>query len=91
MKEKMVVIIRTVIITIIISALFVIAGDFKIKNTGVKEASLIIYGDTIASGYNPFVEDSKVYLSVDTVKKFIDEDLFFDSASEKVIITTEDE
>lgn len=91
MKEKMVVIIRTVIIAIIISALFVITGDFKIKNTGVKEASLIIYGDTIASGYNPFVEDSKVYLSVDTVKKFIDEDLFFDSASEKVIITTEDE
>lgn len=91
MKEKMIVIIRTIVIAIVISVLFIVAGDFNIKNTGHKDASLIIYGDTIASGYNPFVEDGKIYLSVDTIKKFIDEDLFFDTVSEKVIITTQDE
>lgn len=91
MKEKMIVIIRTIVIVVIISVLFIVAGDFNIKNIGHKDASLIIYGDTIASGYNPFVEDSKIYLSVDTIKKFIDENLFFDSVNEKVIITTQDE
>lgn len=91
MKEKVLVIIRTLVITMIISVIFIVAGDFKIKKSGIKDASLIIYGDTIASGYNPFVEDDKVYLSFDTVKKFIDEDIFFDSVNEKIIVTTQDE
>ncbi len=90
MSERIKDIIKAIILLVTVTVLFFIAGDFNIKSIICKEASLIIYGDTIASGYKPFVENGKIYLSVDTINQFIDEELFYDKDTKKVILTTED-
>ncbi len=90
MSERIKDIIKAIILLVTVTVLFFIAGDFNIKSIVCKEASLIIYGDTIASGYKPFVENGKIYLSVDTINQFIDEELLYDKDTEKVILTTED-
>lgn len=63
-----------------------------ISNVGSKEASnLVIYGDNISTKYNPFIENGGIYISVDTISKVIDEDIFYDKLATKIIITTENE
>ena len=89
MKDRIVSIIKCMIMFLAVMVLFISARNMKNIDTTTKNANLIIYGDTIANGYNPLVEGDKVYLSFDTVEKFIDETLFYDSSNEKIILTTE--
>ena len=89
MKDRIISIIKCMIMFLAVMVLFISAKNMKNIDTTTKNANLIIYGDTIASGYNPLVEGDKVYLSFDTIEKFIDETLFYDSSNEKIILTTE--
>lgn len=52
--------------------------------------SLVIFGDNIKTEYMPFIENGGVYVSLDTIKKTIDEHIFYDNIASKVIITTKD-
>lgn len=90
MKDRFLSIIKCVVMLIIVLILFVIAKDFNVKVAICNNAGLTIYGDTIASGYNPFVEDDKIYLSLDTISKFIDEEIYYNDLTQRIIITTED-
>lgn len=90
MKDRIISIIKCMIMLLIVLVLFVTAKDMKATPIASTNASLIIYGDTIASSYAPFIEEDKIYLSVDTISDFIDENLLYDENSNKVIVTTED-
>ena len=57
----------------------------KIKNT---IENLVIYGDNIDTDFKPFMEGSVPYIAVDTISKVIDEYIYYDKVSTKVIITT---
>lgn len=91
MKDKIISIIKCIVMLVIVMILFIIADNIN-RNSIVasNNANLIIFGDNISSDYNPFIENNKIYLSVDTVSNFIDEELLYDSKTERVIITTED-
>ena len=90
MKDRIISIIKCIIMLVIVLVLFTSLKEYNKEITASKNASLIIYGDTIASGYNPIIENDRIYLSVDTVSEFIDKDLFYDSKTNKMIITTAD-
>lgn len=83
-------IVLPIILTVVLSAFF-----FNIENikgtTDVKDANLVVYGDNIKTSYEPFTQNGGIYLSVDTISKVIDENIFYDSVSTKVIITTDTE
>lgn len=59
--------------------------EYKIKNT---IENLVIYGDNIDTDFKPFMEGSIPYIAVDTISKVIDEYIYYDKVSTKVIITT---
>ncbi len=90
MKDRILVIIKSMIFLAVVTFLFVTARDFGDIKISRSDVNLIIYGDTISSEYNPFVEDGHIFLSLDTVSQFIDEELFYDEDTQKVIVTTED-
>ncbi len=90
MKDRILVIIKSMIFLAVVTFLFVTARDFGDIKISRSDVNLIIYGDTISSKYNPFVEDGHIFLSLDTVSQFIDEELFYDEETQKVIVTTED-
>lgn len=75
------------ILTIIIIISIIYINSLEINKD---YASLVIYGDNIVTEYKPFVEDDNVYLSVDTISKTIDEYIYYDRTTSRVIITTED-
>ena len=83
-------IVLPIILTVVLSAFF-----FNIENikgtTDVKDANLVIYGDNIKTSYEPFTQNGGIYLSVDTISKAIDENIFYDSVATKVIVTTDTE
>lgn len=79
-------------IALFVVILIVFLNIKLISNVGSKEASnLVIYGDNISTKYNPFIENGGIYISVDTISKVIDEDIFYDKLATKIIITTENE
>lgn len=59
-------------------------------NTDIQKSNLVIYGDNIKTSYEPFIKDGGLYISVDTISKTIDENIFYDNIATKVIITTSD-
>lgn len=54
------------------------------------EANLVIYGDNIDTNYKPFIQDDGTYISVDTISKVIDKNIFYDKVATKIIVTTDD-
>ena len=90
MKDKFLVILQTIIFLAVVLFLFITAKDFNNKEINRENANLIIYGDTISQEYKPFVENGKIYLSFNTILQFIDEEIFYDEETQKVIITTKD-
>ena len=90
MKDKFLVILQTIIFLAVILFLFITAKDFNNKEINRENANLIIYGDTISQEYKPFVENGKIYLSFNTILQFIDEEIFYDEETQKVIVTTKD-
>lgn len=90
MKERILVIIKCLIMLVIALVLFMGAKEINEKGNNLNNASLIIYGDTISTKYKPIVENDKIYLSTSTIGEFIDDEIFYDNNTKKVIITTED-
>ena len=60
MKDRIISIIKCMIMFLAVMVLFISAKNMKNIDTTTKNANLIIYGDTIASGYNPLVEGDKI-------------------------------
>lgn len=91
MKDRIISIIKCFILLAIVAALFVTAKNGNIEQ-GITNSSskLVIFGDNIDKKYSPFVEDGKVYISLDTIESFIDEDIFYDVHKQKIIITNEE-
>ena len=91
MKDRIISIIKCFILLAIVAALFVTAKSGNVEQ-GITNSSskLVIFGDNIDKKYSPFVEDGKVYVSLDTIESFIDEDIFYDVHKQKIIITNDD-
>ena len=91
MKNRIISIIKCFILLAIVAALFVTAKSGNVEQ-GITNSSskLVIFGDNIDKKYSPFVEDGKVYVSLDTIESFIDEDIFYDVHKQKIIITNEE-
>ena len=81
--------IMPLIFTIVVLVIFFNINYIK-ANIDVNEAGLVIYGDNIKTNYDPFVKDGGLYVSVDTISKTIDENIYYDNIATKVIITTKD-
>lgn len=81
--------IMPLIFTIVVLVIFLNINYIK-GNTDVSDAGLVIYGDNIKTNYDPFVKDGGLYVSVDTISKTIDENIYYDNVATKVIITTKD-
>ncbi len=81
--------IMPLIFTIVVLVIFFNINYIK-ANINVNEAGLVIYGDNIKTNYDPFVQDGGLYVSVDTISKTIDENIYYDNVATKVIITTKD-
>lgn len=81
--------IMPLIFTIVVLVIFFNINYIK-ANIDVNEAGLVIYGDNIKTNYDPFVKDGGLYVSVDTISKTIDENIYYDNVATKVIITTKD-
>lgn len=62
--------------------------NYNVDIENKEKSNLVIYGDNIKTDYKPFVSNNSIYLSVDTIDKIIDENIFYDKVSTKVIITT---
>lgn len=65
---------------------------FNVTNAkaNMQEANLVIYGDNIDATYKPFIENGGIYVSINTISKTIDENIFYDKVATKVIITNQD-
>ena len=81
--------IMPLIFTIVVLVIFFNINYIK-ANIDVNEAGLVIYGDNIKTNYDPFVKDGGLYVSLDTISKTIDENIYYDNIATKVIITTKD-
>ena len=81
--------IMPLIFTIVVLVIFFNINYIK-ANINVNEAGLVIYGDNIKTNSDPFVQDGGLYVSVDTISKTIDENIYYDNIATKVIITTKD-
>lgn len=81
--------IMPLIFTIVVLVIFLNINYIK-GNTDVSDAGLVIYGDNIKTNYDPFVKDGGLYVSVDTISKTIDENIYYDNVATKVIVTTKD-
>ena len=81
---------RYVVVALLLSICIFIIFGVKIKNNQVESKidNLVIYGDNIDTNYAPFMDGNTVYISVDTISKVIDENIFYDKVATKVIITT---
>ena len=77
------------IFTIVVLVMFFYINKIK-GNTNSDNAGLVIYGDNIKTNYEPFVKDGGLYISVDTISKTIDKNIYYDTVATKVIVTTDD-
>ena len=78
-----------VVFLLLAISIFLVIYCTKVEN--VKSSiveNLVIYGDNIETNYSPFMEGNVPYVAVDTIKKVIDENIYYDKVSTKVIITT---
>lgn len=92
MKNRIISIIKCFILLGIVAALFITAKSSEVIQgvTNAEYSKLVIFGDNIDKKYNPVVEDGKIYISTETIGTFIDENIFYDSKTQKIIITNEE-
>ena len=88
MKKVLNVIYCLVILLIVAGLIYQVDG---VKESSNKNYTLVIDGDNIVYKNKIFVEKGGLYLPFNTVKKVIDEDIFFDDKVKKLIVTTENE
>lgn len=79
---------------IVIFLALVVFFVFYLTNANVvkvsaKTSNLVVFGDNIDAKNEPFVENSGIYMSTDTIGKLIDENIYYDKVAAKVIVTTD--
>ncbi len=62
----------------------------NIKGVNKKDYTLVVNGDNILYKHEILVKDGGVYIPYDTVKKVIDNNIFYDEIANKLIVTTYD-
>lgn len=76
-------------ILLFLAIVFVIFfASYKYKQNEKNNVSLVIYGSNISTNYTPFVDNGSQYISVDTIAKTIDPNIYYDKVTSKIIITT---
>ena len=90
MKNIMLNVIKCIIILAVVAGLFFILNNKEEEKNNNTSSKLIIFGDNIDKKYNLFVENDNIYISLDTISGFIDENIFYDEATKKIIITNEE-
>lgn len=63
--------------------------EYDVSVSERKNSELVVFGENISTEYKPFVEDYTIYVSLDTISKTIDENIYYDKLSAKVIVTTD--
>ncbi|MEG0872553.1 MAG: glycosyl hydrolase family 18 protein [Clostridia bacterium] len=89
MNSKLRKIVTVVLFFAIVLVIF-IKSDYVESAKIKQESNLVIYGDNIKADFTPFVENGGIYISLDTLSKTIDKNIFYDKVATKVIITTHD-
>ena len=89
MKERIIGVLTCFVLFIVIVTLFNMVQYNTILNSN-SNSKLVIFGDNIDEKYVPILEDDNIYISFDTLSNFIDEDIYFDEETQKVIITNKD-
>ncbi len=82
---------KFVIIFVFFVIVFVIFFKYE-YNVSVKEkkdSELVVFGENISTEYKPFIDDHTIYVSLDTISKTIDENIYYDKFATKVIVTTD--
>ena len=84
---------RILLVAVLLAIVFIIFFNFgqAESNLDSSQAELVIYGENIDATYKSFIENDGIYVSINTISKVIDENIFYDKAATKVIITTSDE
>lgn len=84
---------RLIVPMLFLIIMFGVLYTFNNSNKSVdkKEADLVIYGDNIETNYKPFKQDDGIYISVDTISKVIDKNIFYDKVATKIIVTTKND
>lgn len=84
---------KIIIVVILFAAVFMIFFTVKFdeNNKNKNEADLVIFGENIDATYKPFIDGDGIYVSINTISKTIDENIFYDKVATKVIITNSDE
>lgn len=82
---------RLICSILFLGIVFIIFFTLKIgQDNNTKTANLVVFGDNINPEYKPFVEEDGIYIAVDTIKKLIDENIYYDKVATKIIVTTYD-
>ena len=89
MKETIASVVKVLVLLALATVIFY---NMDVESTSISKdkTNLIIYGDNVDKKYNPIIEDGKIYISFATISQFIDDKIFYDSETQKVIITNED-
>ncbi len=82
-------ILKCLVILVIVAVVFAIFTPKATNSETNNVAKLTIYGDNVDKSYSPIIRDDKIYLSFDTISTFIDEEIYYDSKAEKIVITNE--
>ena len=91
MRDRIFVIIKCLCLLLVAMVLFNLIKESEKKETSVNSVSrLVVYGDNVDKKYLPLVEDNNIYISYETIEDFIDENIFRDDSSTKIIMASED-
>lgn len=94
MKERIWIIIKCLVMLLVAIVFFNIVVKTEKNNnnnTSVDKASkLVVYGDNVDKSYVPLIENNNIFISYDTIEDFIDDTIFWDKSTNKIIIATED-
>ena len=84
---------RILLVVVFFATVFIIFFGINVRSGSAinNEAELVIFGENIDATYKPFIENDGVYISINTISKTIDENIFYDKVATKVIITNTDE
>ena len=80
--------VRNAIILLVLICLIFLGVNVNNLNKSKVTSNLVIYGDNIKTSYAPFTQNGSQYISVDTISKTIDKNIYYDKVTSEVIVTT---
>ena len=90
MKDRIRIIIKCFVMLLVALVFFNIIKKVEKPSSVDKASKLVVYGDNVDKSYVPLIDNNNIYISYDTIEDFIDEDIFWDKSTNKIIIANED-